>query len=284
MKIFEAVPNISEGRDLKTIEELVKVIKEVNNLKLLDCSSDIDHNRSVFTYIGTAEAIKEGSLKLVSKAAELIDLNQHQGVHPRNGIVDVLPIIPVVDADISDAVDLAKDIGESIKERLEIPVYYYEQNAENEKYANLANLRADSYNLSKHKSAGFIAVGARNFLIAYNINLAINDLVIAKEIASRIREKQSHLAGLKALGLYLKSKDIVQISMNLTKPFEVGIEKAREAIIKEVEKNNMKASTIEEEIVGLLPEAVREEAKDLNKEIDKLLDKAKGKKNDDADA
>jgi len=278
IQIFESVPNISEGRDKKKIERLLTEIKTVRDLKILDHSSDTDHNRSVFTYIGTYNAVKEASLKLVKTAREILDINEHQGVHPCNGVVDVLPIIPVKNCEMSDAVRLSKDIGETIKNSLEIPVYYYENSAQDEKYQNLALLRADSYNLSRHKSAGFIAVGARDFLVAFNVNLDSNNLNEAKKIAEELREKKSHLRGVKALGLYLASRDIVQVSMNLTRPFEVGPEEVFQAVCKKAEACNMKV--LERELIGKLPKAVIKEAEALYEDLNVLIEKAKEQKND----
>ena len=267
MQIFESVPNISEGRDRKKIEILLNTIRSIENLKILDHSSDPDHNRSVFTYIGTREAILTAGLALVKKATEILDLREHEGVHPRLGVVDVLPIIPVKSADMADAVTLAHELGANI-EKFGVPVVFYEHAANEPEFRNLANVRRKSYNIKDYRT-GLVCVGARDYLVAYNVNLETTDLQIAKSIASRIRENGGGLRGVKALGLYLKSRGCVQISMNLVRPAETGPRKAYARVRQLAEGAGVTVK--EEEQIGVLPALVVREAQQLSEDIEQKI-------------
>ncbi|MDR1113873.1 MAG: glutamate formiminotransferase [Candidatus Margulisbacteria bacterium] len=259
MPIFESVPNISEGRDKKKIEILLDVIRPVKNLKILDYSSDPDHNRSVFTYIGTREAILSAGLALVKKAVEILDLRAQQGVHPRLGVVDVLPIVPVWQAGLDDAVRLAHDLGAEIR-KLGVPVVFYEQAALEPAAKNLADVRRKSYN-NAHQTAGVVCVGARDYLVAYNIDLATADIAVAKKIADRVRERNSGLRGVKALGLYLVSRGCAQVSLNLCAPEITSPEKVLAYVKNLAEGAGVKIKGTE--LIGLLPETVAQEARQL---------------------
>ncbi|MDR2429276.1 MAG: glutamate formiminotransferase [Candidatus Margulisbacteria bacterium] len=263
MPIFESVPNISEGRDREKIAALLDTLRTVKDLKILDHSSDSDHNRSVFTYIGTRAAILAAGLALVRKAAEILDLRAHAGVHPRLGVVDVLPVIPVYQAEMSDAVALAHELGQNIQ-KLGVPVVFYEQAALEPAAKNLADVRRKSYN-NAHKTAGVVCVGARNYLIAYNIDLAAADVAVAKKIASCVRERNSGLRGVKALGLYLASRGCAQVSLNLCAPELVGPEKVLAYIKNLAEGAGVKIRGTE--LIGLLPETVAREAWKLAGEL-----------------
>jgi len=191
MKIYESVPNISEGRDLDKINQLLDVIRSVDDVRILDFSSDVDHNRSVFTFIGTEDGIIEANMNLMSKACEILNINEHSGIHPRMGIVDVMPIIPVWGCEISDAVKISHKLGKKIEENLDIPVYFYGYAASTPKERNLADIRRKGYNDKPHKTAGVVCVSARDFLVAYNVNLKSKNLDSAKKIAVQvIREAQ----------------------------------------------------------------------------------------------
>jgi len=267
MQIFESVPNISEGRDKKKIEELLNVIRPIENLKILDYSSDPDHNRSVFTYIGTREAILTAGLALVKKAAEILDLREQTGVHPRLGVVDVLPVIPVWQTDMAEAVSLAHELGENI-EKFGISTVFYEYAALQPDFRNLADVRRKSYNIKEDKT-GLVCVGARDFLVAYNVNLQTADVQVAKAIAGRIRENGGGLRGVKALGLFLETRGCVQVSMNLVKPNETGPNEVYTEVRQMAEGAGVTVK--EEELIGVLPALVIREAQQLSDDIEKKI-------------
>jgi glutamate formiminotransferase len=263
MPIFESVPNISEGRDKKKIAALLDAVGAVENLRILDHSSDADHNRSVFTYIGTRAAILSAGLALVKKAAEILDIRAHEGVHPRLGVVDVLPIIPVYQAEMSAAAALAHELGGGIQ-KLGVPVVFYEEAALDPAAKNLADVRRKSYN-NAHKTAGLVCVGARNYLVAYNIDLAARDISVAKKIAGLVRERGGGLPGVKALGLYLASRDCAQVSLNLCAPELAGPEKVLAYVKNLAEGAGVKIKGTE--LIGLLPETVARAARQLAGEL-----------------
>jgi glutamate formiminotransferase len=269
MQIFESVPNISEGRDKKKLEILLDTIRPIENLKILDSSSDPDHNRSVFTYIGTREAILTAGQVLVRKAAEILDISSHTGVHPRLGVVDVLPIIPVWQTQMDEAVALARELGEGIQ-KFGVPVVFYEHAAVRPEFRNLANVRRKSYNTIKgHKTAGLVCVGARNYLVAYNVDLNTKDVNIARSIAGQIRESGGGLSGVKALGLYLESRGCAQVSMNLVTPETTGPETVYARVKFLAEGAGMEVK--EDELIGVLPALVVREAQKLSDDIDEKI-------------
>lgn len=266
-QIIECVPNISEGRNTKIIDELAFEIKRVSGIKLLDIHSDVDHNRSVYTFIGSPAAVREAAFVTAKTAVRLIELNEHHGVHPRIGVIDVIPFIPVLNSTLDDCTAIALTLGQELESKLGLPVYYYglklstESELQNKAYLTLPLLRKniiDSENHSHH-TAGSVAIGVRDFLVAYNVNLATADLSIAKKIAKKIREKDGGLPGLRALGLELKSRGIVQVSTNIINPKLINHKQVYQAIAKEAALLGI--PIIAEEIVGLLPEQVIEEAK-----------------------
>jgi glutamate formiminotransferase len=267
--IFECVPNFSEGRDPQTIAAIEQSIASVSGALILHRTSDADHNRSVITFAGHADAVLEASVRSAAAARDLIDLTLQRGVHPRLGALDVLPFVPLEGASISHCVELAHRVGERIWREVGVPVYYYQAAALNSARARLEDVRRGEFEglreqcLSDpakapdvggpalHPTAGAVIVGARKILIAYNINLRTSNLSIAKTIAKAIRTSSGGLPELKALGLPLESRGLVQVSMNLTDfeqtPMHVVFnEVARQAALHGVE--------IEEsEIIGLLP-------------------------------
>ena len=259
LKIIECVPNVSEGRNYRTIEKLANVLRAVKEVQLLDIQRDIDHNRSVFTFIGTPAGVQQAAYDLVETASELIDINAHSGVHPRLGAVDVIPLVPVANISVAECVKIAEKLGEEIEKHLHVPVFFYEKATSDPRTKNLADLRAQGYNLKKHHTAGATAIGVRDYLVAYNVELGTDKLEIAKDIAGRIREKNGGLKGVKALGLKLASKKRVQVSMNLTKPQKTTCRQAAETVGKLAKKYKIKVVGCE--LVGLLPEQVREAAK-----------------------
>jgi glutamate formiminotransferase/glutamate formiminotransferase/formiminotetrahydrofolate cyclodeaminase len=224
--LVECVPNFSEGRDPARVAALEAAIASVSGAKVLHRTSDADHHRSVITFAGEAEAVLESAVRATARAAELIDLNHHRGVHPRLGALDVLPFVPLGETTLADCVALAHRAGERIWRELHIPVYFYEAAALHTDRQLLEKVRQGEFeNQSKlpdlggpklHPTAGAVIVGARPILIAYNINLATQDLQLAKKIARLIRTSSGGLPCVKALGLPLESRGQVQVSMNLT--------------------------------------------------------------------
>lgn len=232
MKLVECVPNFSEGRRRDVIDAIVAEARN-RNVKVLDVESDADHNRSVLTFVGSPEAVKEAMIAVSAKAIELIDLNYHQGQHPRMGAVDVIPFIPISDITMEDCVKIAKEFGADYATRFGVPVYLYEEAATRPDRKNLSDIRKEEFEGLReeiernpdrapdfgpnhvHPTAGATAIGARKILIAYNINLGTTDISVAKQIAKQIRGKNGGLSAVKALGFELKERGMVQVSMNM---------------------------------------------------------------------
>lgn len=269
LKILECIPNFSEGRDRKKIQQICDCITNIPGVFLLDVESDIAHNRSVVTFAGPPEAVEEAAFQSCKKAAELIDLNHHKGEHPRMGATDVIPFVPIKNITEKEAVAYARKIGARIGNELNIPVYLYEKAATKPENQNLANIRAGEYETIKKEigknpernpdfgpkklgTAGAVAVGARAPLVAYNVNLASTDLKLAKTIAKKIRFKDGGFKNVKAMGFELKDRGIVQVSMNLTDYTVTNVETVFTAIKKEATKHGVKI--LESEIIGLIPE------------------------------
>jgi glutamate formiminotransferase len=267
--VIECVPNFSEGRKLVVIDEIERAIAAVPQTVLLDRTSDQDHNRSVITFAGTDHAVLEAAVEAAALSARLIDLNQHRGVHPRLGAMDVLPFVPLSGATMEDCIQLAHRAGRRIWQETGIPVYFYQAAALRPDRVKLEDVRRGQFEAIReqvavdpakrpdiggpalHPTAGAVVVGARKFLIAYNINLRSDDLRLAQSIARRIRSSGGGLPEVKALGLPLVSRGLVQVSMNLT-DFEVT---APSAVYAEVERM-CAASGIEieeSELIGLIP-------------------------------
>jgi glutamate formiminotransferase len=232
-RLIEAVPNFSEGQDPRIVGRIANVIAAVAGVTVLDQTSDIDHHRSVITFAGAPEAVLEAGIRGVGEAASLIDLGTHAGVHPRVGACDVLPFVPVEGVTLAECAELAHRAGHEIWRRYQVPVFFYEAAALRPERQRLEEVRRGGFealetrpdlpdvgNVRRHPTAGATIVGARKFLIAYNINLATDNVAVAKEIASRIRTSSGGLPCLKALGLALEARKQAQVSMNLT-DFEV---------------------------------------------------------------
>jgi glutamate formiminotransferase len=212
----ECVPNFSEGRDPVVVSAIADAVRSTDGVQLLDRTSDADHNRSVLTFIGAPEAVGEAAFRAVKMAAERIDLSKHAGVHPRLGAADVVPFVPV------GCAGLAHEVGERIWDELKIPVYFYEAAARREECRRLENVRklaplglAPDVGEGRHPTAGVCVVGARQFLVAWNINLLTRDVGVAKRIAREIRASSGGFAGVKSIGLPLESRGQVQVSINL---------------------------------------------------------------------
>ena len=270
-QIVECVPNFSEGRDSETIKQLAEAVEAVDEAFVLGTHLDTDHNRSVITFVAPPENVVEAALHAVSTAADLIDLRQHSGVHPRIGATDVLPFVPVRGVTMDQCVALAHEAGERIAGELQIPVYYYERAALRKDRARLENVRQRGFEELRerigieplrapdvgpprvHKTAGAVAIGARPFLIAFNVNLCTNDISIARRIARAVRERDGGLPFVKALGFELQSRGLVQVSMNLIDYASTGLAEAFAAVQKQAEGLNVEVTGVE--IVGLVPEA-----------------------------
>jgi glutamate formiminotransferase len=267
--LFECVPNFSEGRDPQKIAAIEQAVSSVSGALILHRTSDADHNRSVITFAGHAEAVLEAAVRAAAAARDLIDLTLQRGVHPRLGALDVLPFVPLEGASMSDCIELAHRAGERIWREVGVPVYYYQAAALNPARVRLEDVRRSEFEglreqcLSDpakapdvggpalHPTAGAVIVGARKVLIAYNINLKTSNLPIAKAIAKTIRTSSGGLPELKALGLPLESRGLIQVSMNLTDFEQTPIH----AVFNEVERlAALHDVEIEEsEIIGLLP-------------------------------
>jgi glutamate formiminotransferase / formiminotetrahydrofolate cyclodeaminase len=268
-RIVECVPNFSEGRDITKIDAIIAVMREVPGVYVLDRESDADHNRSVVTLAGGPEPVAEAALRGVGKAAELIDLTKHSGAHPRMGATDVVPFIPVEGVSIEDCVALSKKVGREIWERYKIPVYFYEAAAQRPDRANLEAIRKGQFegllaevpnnpnrapdigNAALHPTAGATVVGARKFLVAYNINLNTPDLSIAQKIGKNIRFSNGGLRYVKAMGVDLRARNLAQVSINMTDFEQTPLHRVFEMVKREAERYGV--SIVGSEIVGLIP-------------------------------
>lgn len=268
--LVECVPNFSEGRNKETITRLCAAIAAVPTTCVLDTHIDPDHNRSVITFVAHPDQIVTAAVNAVALAAELIDMRQHRGEHPRLGATDVLPFVPVSGVVLDDCVALSHQAGERIARELSIPVFFYERAALRPDRKNLEDVRRGALELLReqigtvaertpdvgplqvHDTAGAIAVGARPFLIAFNINLRSKDVGVARQIARAVRAKQGGLPFVKALGFELSTRGLVQVSMNLVNYEVTGMEQAYAAVRKEADRLGVEIASTE--IVGLVPE------------------------------
>jgi glutamate formiminotransferase len=267
--LIECVPNFSEGRDLARIDALVAAMSGVSQAWVLDRHSDADHNRTVITLAGAPEAVAEAALRGVAAAVQLIDLTQHQGAHPRIGATDVLPFVPIEGVTMKDCTALAHRVGREIWKRYQVPVYFYEAAALRPERAALEQVRRGQLEALRreapldparapdvggpalHPTAGATAVGARKFLIAYNINLDTPDVAIAADIARSIRASSGGLPALKALGIALPSRGISQVSMNLTDYETTSLQQAYDAVRSQAQRHG--CAVAGSEIIGLVP-------------------------------
>jgi len=267
-KLVECIPNFSEGRRPEVLDAIAAAVRGTAGVTLLDMESDRDHNRSVLTFIGEPEAVKQAALAAAAKAVELIDMEKHQGEHPRLGAVDVVPFVPVSEMTMAEAVELSRAVGKELWERLRLPVYFYEEAAASPERKNLPDVRKGEYEGRKrdisdpkwmpdvgeprmHPTAGAAIVGARFPLVAFNVNLDTDRLELAKAIARKVREKDGGLPAVRALGFEIKERNIVQVSMNLVNYHKTGIHQAFEAVRAEAEKAGVRV--LGSEVVGLVP-------------------------------
>ena len=270
MAIIECVPNISEGRDGEVVGRIAAALRAVPHVRVLDVQSDAAHNRSVFTLAGDREPITQAVLRLYELALDAIDLRQHQGEHPRMGAVDVCPFIPIEGATMKDCVDLARDVGAEVAQRFSLPVFLYEEAAASATRRNLEDIRRGEFEglaakmqqtewtpdfgpAQPHPSGGATVIGARMPLIAYNINLATDRLDVAKKIASGIRMSSGGFRFVKAMGIELKDRGVVQVSMNLTNYEKTPIFRVFDVVKREAARYGV--NVLESEIVGLVPSA-----------------------------
>ncbi|MGH8015889.1 MAG: glutamate formimidoyltransferase [Candidatus Zixiibacteriota bacterium] len=268
-RIVECVPNFSEGRRPEIISSIADAIARVETAKILDIHSDLDHNRSVITYICRMDYAVKTGFSAIKKAAELIDMTTHQGVHPRIGACDVFPFVPLDQMTMDEAVDLAGELGKKVGSELNIPVYLYEFAATNDERKNLANIRRGQYeglsrtlgqDLTKvpdfgpnkmNRKAGATAIGARQSLIAFNAFLETTDKRIGTRIANLISESRGGLQFVRSLAFEIKSRNQIQISMNLTNYMVTSMSRVYNVIEAEADRLGVKVAS--SEIVGLIP-------------------------------
>ncbi len=266
--ILECIPNYSEARRPDVVEAIMSSITSVEGVTLLDRHSDLDHNRTVLTFVGPPEAVEEAAFRSIARAAELINLDQHTGEHPRIGATDVVPFVPISGVTMQDSVQIARHLGQRVGEELSIPVYLYEEAATRPERTNLENLRRGQYEALKREmgvnperdpdfgpnrvgTAGATVIGARQPLIAYNVYLATDDISIADKIAKTIRFSAGGLRYLKALGMLVDGR--AQISMNLTNYHKTPLTLVQETIRREAERYGVMIHHAE--LVGLIPQA-----------------------------
>lgn len=274
--LIECVPNFSEGRDREKVEQIAATFETEKGVRLLDLHMDPDHNRSVMTVVGEPEKVAEAVLRSVGQAAALIDLNRHYGEHPRIGAADVVPFVPVKGLTLEDCVPLARRVGEEIYRRFRIPVYFYAAAALRTERRDLANIRRGGFEKLRievlvdparcpdvgeprlHPTAGATAVGARTYLIAFNVNLNCSERKVAQQIARAIRFSGGGLPGVKAVGLLLRSRIFqgqpgqAQVSMNLTDIEKTSLAQVFQAVLEEAAR--LGTSVADTELVGLIPQ------------------------------
>ena len=281
--VIECVPNVSEGRRPEVVAAMAEKLRGVAGIRLLDYSSDASHNRSVFTVAGDAAGVERAVLALVERAVADIDLRSHRGEHPRMGAVDVVPFVPIEGVTMADCVALARKVGAEIARRFNVPVYLYEEASNNPARKNLEDIRRGEFEglaaktaaegwapdfgpASPHPTAGATVVGARMPLIAYNINLATDRLDVAKKIAAAIRHSSGGYRFVKAMGILLEERGIVQVSMNLTNYEKTPIFRVFETVKREAERYGVQV--LESEIVGLVPSAALNAAAEFYLQIE----------------
>lgn len=267
-KLVECVPNFSEGRRPEVIAAIVGEVTKVAGVSLLNVNSDASHNRTVVTFVGEPQAAKLAAFNACAKATELIDMEQHQGEHPRVGATDVIPFIPVSEVSMEECVQLANELGREIAEKLDIPVYLYEAAAKTPDRVKLPDVRKGEYEGLKtaitsperqpdygparmHPTAGATVVGARQFLIAYNINLSTSDVNIAKKIANSIREVKGGYKYCRAMGVMIEDRNMAQVTINMVDYTGTPLHRVFETVKSEAARYGV--SIIGSEIVGMVP-------------------------------
>ena len=283
-KIVESVPNISEGRRRDVVEEIVAAAAGPGR-RVIDYSLDPDHNRAVITIVGTPDGIEDGIVGLTGRALALIDLRRHTGAHPRMGAVDVVPFVPVRGVTMEDCVEISRRVGARLAAEYDLPIYLYEESARSPARRDLAAIRKGEFEglaekmllpewapdfgpARPHPSGGATAVGAREFLIAYNIELATSDLSAAKKIARAVRGSSGGLRYVKALGFPLEDKGIVQVSMNLTNFRKTPILRVFELVQREAARYGVNVTR--SELVGMAPRQAIYDAAAMSLQLDSL--------------
>ena len=267
-KIIECVPNFSEGRNLKKIEIIVNSFRGKEGVKLLDYQSDMDHNRMVVTVVGEPTPLKTALIEAMGSAIEVIDMAKHKGQHPRMGAIDVVPFIPVKNVSMTEAVDISRKFAKEVSEKYNLPVFLYEESARRPERRNLADIRKGQFEAMAdkikqpewkpdfgpaeiHPTAGVTAVGARMPLVAFNVNLDTDDLTIANDIAKKVRQISGGLRYCKGIGVELKERGIVQVSMNMTDYTKTALYRSFELIKMEAKRYGV--NVVGSEIIGLVP-------------------------------
>jgi glutamate formiminotransferase len=267
-KIIECVPNYSEGRDLAKIEKIVAPFRGKEGVKLLDYQNDEDHNRAVVTVVGEPEPLKAAVVESMGIAIEVIDMRSHKGQHPRMGAIDVVPFIPVKNVSQEEAVAFSKEVAGAVADKYNLPVFLYEKSATRPERQNLATIRkgqfeamAEKIRLPEwqpdlgpaeiHPTAGVTAMGARMPLVAYNVNLDTDNLDIADKIAKQVRHLSGGLRYCKAIGIELKDRGLVQVSMNMTDYTKTALYRVFELI--KIEARRYGVNVVGSEIIGLVP-------------------------------
>ncbi|GAA0114505.1 glutamate formimidoyltransferase [Clostridium senegalense] len=267
-KIIECIPNFSEGRDREKIEKIMDTVRGKEGVKLLDYSSDTDHNRSVVTLVGEPSKVEEVIINMAEKVYELIDMSTHEGGHPRMGALDVVPFVPISEVTMEECVEIANRVGKTIGEKFNIPVYLYEKAATASHRENLAKVRKGQYEgfFEKIKEemwtpdygpkevnvkGGCVAIAARQPLVAFNVNLDTSNVEIADKIAKTVRHLGGGLRFVKAMGVMLEERNIAQVSMNLVNYEKTAVYRAFEMIKMEAKRYGV--SVVGSEVIGLVP-------------------------------
>ena len=272
MSLVECVPNFSEGRRPEIVDGILDAIRAVPGAKLIDKSLDASHNRAVVTFVAPPREAAEAAFRAIAKARDTIDLREHQGEHPRIGATDVVPFVPLEGSSMAECVATARGLGERVGRELSIPVYFYEAAALRPERKNLPDVRNIGFEKLRdavltdparapdagpkdrlHPSAGATVIGARNFLIAFNVNLETEDVKVAKDIAKRIRERDGGLPGIKAMGFFLDDLRCAQVSMNVCDYERTGLARVYQEIADLAEERGV--AIRESELVGLAPRA-----------------------------
>jgi glutamate formiminotransferase len=272
MSLVECVPNFSEGRDPAKLERILAVIRKVGGVKLIDSSMDASHNRAVVTFVGSPREASEAAFRAIAEAKSVIDLTHHTGEHPRIGATDVVPFVPLEGSSMAECVATAHALGKRVGHELEIPVYFYESAARRPERKNLPDVRNIGFEKLRdavgtdparepdegpkkalHPTAGAVVIGARMFLIAFNVNLETQDVAVAKEIAKKIRERDGGLKGIKAMGFFLDDLKCAQVSMNVCDFQATGLVRVYDEIERLARERGV--AIRESELVGLAPRA-----------------------------
>ena len=282
-RLVECIPNVSEGCDSRVLSQLVRSLEGFSQVALLDLHRDPDHHRSVFTVVGEAPVMEDALLAFVAEVKGLVDIRRHHGHHPRVGIVDVLPLVPMGGMTQEDCIHMGRALGRRIGNELEIPVFFYEAASQNSDRFRLEEIRRGGIESLRHRmetdaswkpdfgpdrlhpTAGALALGVRFFLIAFNVVLQSSDIQVADRIAKKVRTSGGGLPALKAIGVELSSRHLVQVSMNLTDYRITSLADAFWAVEQEAVRHGVKVA--ESEVVGLIPEKAWEEGLDSTLKI-----------------